>query len=174
MAPSCITDIPVSQPCTNFDSLPKPVLDLVWSISIIQLWTFLCMSLDTSSYLSWGYMAILYVINYIILYHFMWQDLYHVAVYHSNATSWLRATAVWCLAAANSWCHGRQGVFAPMAPVSLNQNGVMVLRKRISTCKIYIVSPVLWLLWGSELFANARSEERRVGKECRSRWSPYH
>ena len=24
------------------------------------------------------------------------------------------------------------------------------------------------------LFFNARSEERRVGKECRSRWSPYH
>ena len=23
-------------------------------------------------------------------------------------------------------------------------------------------------------FAGARSEERRVGKECRSRWSPYH
>src|SRR2546430_16581974 len=23
-------------------------------------------------------------------------------------------------------------------------------------------------------FDNARSEERRVGKECRSRWSPYH
>ena len=22
--------------------------------------------------------------------------------------------------------------------------------------------------------ANSRSEERRVGKECRSRWSPYH
>ena len=22
--------------------------------------------------------------------------------------------------------------------------------------------------------ANMRSEERRVGKECRSRWSPYH
>jgi len=28
----------------------------------------------------------------------------------------------------------------------------------------------------SELFhaAKTRSEERRVGKECRSRWSPYH
>ena len=26
----------------------------------------------------------------------------------------------------------------------------------------------------SELPANPRSEERRVGKECRSRWSPYH
>ena len=23
-------------------------------------------------------------------------------------------------------------------------------------------------------YDNARSEERRVGKECRSRWSPYH
>ena len=28
---------------------------------------------------------------------------------------------------------------------------------------------------GSVIFAsNLRSEERRVGKECRSRWSPYH
>ena len=25
-----------------------------------------------------------------------------------------------------------------------------------------------------EIFAQGRSEERRVGKECRSRWSPYH
>ena len=24
------------------------------------------------------------------------------------------------------------------------------------------------------LYEQARSEERRVGKECRSRWSPYH
>ena len=23
-------------------------------------------------------------------------------------------------------------------------------------------------------FQSSRSEERRVGKECRSRWSPYH
>ena len=28
-------------------------------------------------------------------------------------------------------------------------------------------------LSGAE-FAPSRSEERRVGKECRSRWSPYH
>ena len=25
-----------------------------------------------------------------------------------------------------------------------------------------------------EVVDNSRSEERRVGKECRSRWSPYH
>ena len=27
---------------------------------------------------------------------------------------------------------------------------------------------------GSEGIPHCRSEERRVGKECRSRWSPYH
>ena len=27
---------------------------------------------------------------------------------------------------------------------------------------------------GKLLDADLRSEERRVGKECRSRWSPYH
>src|SRR2546422_10899349 len=27
---------------------------------------------------------------------------------------------------------------------------------------------------GQLVYVSARSEERRVGKECRSRWSPYH
>src|SRR5258707_11012640 len=27
---------------------------------------------------------------------------------------------------------------------------------------------------GAEIVNDVRSEERRVGKECRSRWSPYH
>ena len=33
-----------------------------------------------------------------------------------------------------------------------------------------------WLIafYGSLLAILWRSEERRVGKECRSRWSPYH
>ena len=31
------------------------------------------------------------------------------------------------------------------------------------------------IVWSDEEeFMDARSEERRVGKECRSRWSPYH
>ena len=33
-------------------------------------------------------------------------------------------------------------------------------------------SEVLWDDWQDA--NNSRSEERRVGKECRSRWSPYH
>ena len=28
--------------------------------------------------------------------------------------------------------------------------------------------------FGERLILEDRSEERRVGKECRSRWSPYH
>ena len=28
--------------------------------------------------------------------------------------------------------------------------------------------------FGSPIYSINRSEERRVGKECRSRWSPYH
>jgi len=28
--------------------------------------------------------------------------------------------------------------------------------------------------WCRQHLAHGRSEERRVGKECRSRWSPYH
>src|SRR2546426_2691372 len=33
-----------------------------------------------------------------------------------------------------------------------------------------------WLRWGLYRYCwrIERSEERRVGKECRSRWSPYH
>src|SRR2546430_14315601 len=31
-----------------------------------------------------------------------------------------------------------------------------------------------WQLNGMDIDSPARSEERRVGKECRSRWSPYH
>ena len=35
-----------------------------------------------------------------------------------------------------------------------------------------------WTTWNPGAFENgdntSRSEERRVGKECRSRWSPYH
>ena len=34
-----------------------------------------------------------------------------------------------------------------------------------------VFSPYVNILYGDNA---QRSEERRVGKECRSRWSPYH
>src|SRR5258708_26839520 len=35
-------------------------------------------------------------------------------------------------------------------------------------------SGAAFLITDAPLLENVRSEERRVGKECRSRWSPYH
>ena len=40
--------------------------------------------------------------------------------------------------------------------------------------KIHILSPVVRDKKGQHKDVRSRSEERRVGKECRSRWSPYH
>src|SRR3989449_11271704 len=37
-----------------------------------------------------------------------------------------------------------------------------------------VVEHTLFLLKHHARFKRVRSEERRVGKECRSRWSPYH
>ena len=37
---------------------------------------------------------------------------------------------------------------------------------------IFVIS--LFLMFLSSTIYTTRSEERRVGKECRSRWSPYH
>ena len=36
---------------------------------------------------------------------------------------------------------------------------------------VALLTPVAFVILGS---FTTRSEERRVGKECRSRWSPYH
>ena len=38
----------------------------------------------------------------------------------------------------------------------------------------YGIVSILSLQRGTRESVVARSEERRVGKECRSRWSPYH
>ena len=35
-------------------------------------------------------------------------------------------------------------------------------------------TPIQYLRTGGVVKREFRSEERRVGKECRSRWSPYH
>ena len=47
-------------------------------------------------------------------------------------------------------------------PVLLIADGRFV-KTRCFSDPVYVGDPV-----------NVRSEERRVGKECRSRWSPYH
>ena len=51
-------------------------------------------------------------------------------------------------------------VFAEVAPKTI----AAVYPEKIALPSSYLLQILLWV----------RSEERRVGKECRSRWSPYH
>src|SRR5258706_567446 len=51
-----------------------------------------------------------------------------------------------------------------------SKNSIGLISKTPAAGKVYFTS----LSTASFPFLNLRSEERRVGKECRSRWSPYH
>ena len=47
--------------------------------------------------------------------------------------------------------------------------------RQIETGKLFTLDTLWQGDWDSVCIISAeRSEERRVGKECRSRWSPYH
>src|SRR5256886_4912474 len=52
------------------------------------------------------------------------------------------------------------------------------IQAAISKAKNQLLTPDKYALQATDFFtqtvAHVRSEERRVGKECRSRWSPYH
>ena len=56
------------------------------------------------------------------------------------------------------------------------QSAVIPYRKRDGKTKILLItsrSKNKWII-PKGIIEPERSEERRVGKECRSRWSPYH
>jgi len=50
---------------------------------------------------------------------------------------------------------------------------IVFLRSRVQAAFVSVELPLMLILIGTLTFRQ-RSEERRVGKECRSRWSPYH
>ena len=53
--------------------------------------------------------------------------------------------------------------------------GMMDCKKALTECDGDMEAAITWLREkGIAKAAKKRSEERRVGKECRSRWSPYH
>src|SRR2546430_15696122 len=53
----------------------------------------------------------------------------------------------------------------------LTSQVLVILRVRFPKAPVRLVTGVVFLL---SVLSAIRSEERRVGKECRSRWSPYH
>ena len=64
------------------------------------------------------------------------------------------------------------GLFAGISPVAILEiiGNTFVAYRFLSI--FFLVLPLWGLLFRS--YDLVRSEERRVGKECRSRWSPYH
>src|ERR1017187_6322073 len=52
----------------------------------------------------------------------------------------------------------------------LGRGGIVQQRRKLVTF-VFALSGQFRIYWQRRLW---RSEERRVGKECRSRWSPYH
>src|SRR2546430_2818330 len=60
-------------------------------------------------------------------------------------------------------------------PLMIAAPGLVEAPIRIKrTASLIDITPTLLDLSGISISDHARSEERRVGKECRSRWSPYH
>src|SRR5687768_18164310 len=57
---------------------------------------------------------------------------------------------------------------------SIPQRRILVFAGAASTVCFFGTFPAVKFFFTYEVWRRSRSEERRVGKECRSRWSPYH
>src|SRR6266853_280075 len=77
------------------------------------------------------------------------------------------ALAAWVIALFLAWHFS--DLIAPHLGGLMSDSGV-----RPWAARVIIVLLVLLLGAGVGAVLRNRSEERRVGKECRSRWSPYH
>ena len=61
-----------------------------------------------------------------------------------------------------------------MSKYSFNEKRQLQVRMAILESQIKTANNKVDLLETTNKKMDSRSEERRVGKECRSRWSPYH
>ena len=59
------------------------------------------------------------------------------------------------------------GAAVVVGPVT---GGWVLVTPKLENASLLVVVPAVAGAWALA----SRSEERRVGKECRSRWSPYH
>ena len=59
-------------------------------------------------------------------------------------------------------------------PMGVGKTTVCQELKRLTAPSVFLDGDWCWDMEPFQVTAETRSEERRVGKECRSRWSPYH
>src|SRR5256885_11005755 len=94
-------------------------------------------------------------------------------VYFSQQHDWTALLAHQAFASFSQPLVAPPGCFSPLiAPLQLNRrlSGISASANQMTS-----VPDTTCASFGTvTLPANDRSEERRVGKECRSRWSPYH
>src|SRR2546427_11091183 len=82
-------------------------------------------------------------------------------------------TIVLAVATVRGWRPAGLGALAGLATLALIVLALGPLLDRVPLHALQLAIGVLLLLFGMR-WLRKRSEERRVGKECRSRWSPYH
>ena len=75
-------------------------------------------------------------------------------------------------------CYSHPMKYFPQFAVIHTVKGFGIVNEEVDVflefpCFLYDPINVGNLISGSSAFSKTRSEERRVGKECRSRWSPY-
>ena len=80
----------------------------------------------------------------------------------------IMATAIGLAVASNYYAQPLLNTIAQELGLSMSSAGNVVI-----TAQLSYGAGLLLLVPLGDLFEQ-RSEERRVGKECRSRWSPYH
>ena len=91
----------------------------------------------------------------------------------------LKACAALILAAATAlhaqdYPKGSVTLVIPLAPGDATDTSARAIADELSRELKVAIVPVNRPGAGGALGTELRSEERRVGKECRSRWSPYH
>ena len=98
-----------------------------------------------------------------------------------GATSPALASAITPMVAASQWhtvALKSDGTLLAWGDNSNGQLGDGTTTPRLSPVAVPGLADVIAVAVGSSftvaLKSDGRSEERRVGKECRSRWSPYH
>ena len=85
----------------------------------------------------------------------------------------VRRLAIWLAATAGRRLDDAQLFVDGRPPGGVRLHAVLAPLASPGTC-ISLRVPASRTLTLEELHTDDRSEERRVGKECRSRWSPYH
>ena len=91
----------------------------------------------------------------------------HYAKYLKYLTLTLLSYVITAFAIHLNWSDVLRHIIVPS--FSFNKAQIFLFAAILGTT----ISPYLFF-WQTSQEVEERSEERRVGKECRSRWSPYH